>query len=137
MAKFIIAQKLNMSQMFTKDGKVVPVTILKAGPIKVVQVKTAAKYKYTAVQVGFGKKRNPNKAEAGHGAFKILAEFRTDEKDNFTKGDDIKVDTFAVGDKVKVTAEMKGRGFPGPIKRHGSHAPPRSPGPLPPNAATP
>src|SRR5258708_4972732 len=90
MAKFIIAQKLNMSQMFTKDGKVVPVTILKAGPIKVVQVKTAAKDKYTAVQVGFGKKRNPNKAEAGHGAFKILAEFRTDEKDNFTKGDDRK-----------------------------------------------
>ncbi|HEX9503888.1 MAG TPA: 50S ribosomal protein L3 [Patescibacteria group bacterium] len=128
MAKFIIAQKLNMSQMFTKDGKVVPVTILKAGPIKVVQVKTAAKDKYTAVQVGFGKKRNPNKAEAGHGAFKILAEFRTDEKDNFTKGDEIKVDTFAVGDKVKVTAEMKGRGFAGPIKRHGFHGAPASHG---------
>src|SRR5258708_15493335 len=128
MGKFIIAQKLNMSQMFTKDGKVVPVTILKAGPIKVVQVKTAAKDKYTAVQVGFGKKRNPNKAEAGHGAFKILAEFRTDEKDNFTKGDEIKVDTFAVGDKVKVTAEMKGRGFAGPIKRHGFHGAPASHG---------
>ena len=128
MNKFIIAQKLNMTQMFTKEGLVVPVTILKAGPVKVVQVKTAKKDKYTAVQVGFGKKRNPNKAEAGHGAFKILAEFRIDEKDNFTKGDEIKVDTFAVGDKVKVTAEMKGKGFAGPVKRHGFHGAPASHG---------
>jgi len=117
-----------MSQMFTKDGKVVPVTILKAGPVKVVQVKTLAKDKYSAVQVGFGKKNKPNKAEAGHGAHKILAEFRTDEKDNFSKGDEIKVDSFAIGDKVKVTAEMKGRGFAGPIKRHGFHGAPASHG---------
>src|SRR3989344_7744918 len=100
--KFILAEKLNMSQMFTKDGKVVPVTILKAGPVNVVQVKTAAKDKYTAVQVGFGKKKKPNKAEAGHGAFRVLAEFRTTDKDNFSKGDVIKVDTFAIGDFVKV-----------------------------------
>ncbi len=128
MAKFIIAQKLNMSQMFTKDGKVVPVTILKAGPVKVVQVKTAEKDKYTAVQVGFGKKRNATKAEAGHGAYKVLAEFRTTDKDTFAKGDEIKADTFAVGDLVKVTAEMKGRGFAGPIKRHGFHGAPASHG---------
>lgn len=117
-----------MTQMYTKDGKVVPVTILKAGPVKVVQVKTAAKDKYTAVQVGFGKKRNPNKASAGHGAFQILAEFRTNDKDNFSKGDEIKVDTFAIGDKVKVTAEMKGRGFAGPIKRYGFKGAPASHG---------
>ncbi|MBX4191304.1 MAG: 50S ribosomal protein L3 [Candidatus Doudnabacteria bacterium] len=128
MAKFIIAEKLNMSQMFTKDGKVVPVTILKAGPVKVVQVKTADKDKYTAVQVGFGKKKNPTKAEAGHGAYKVLAEFRTTDKENFSKGDEIKVDTFAIGDMVKVTAEMKGRGFAGPIKRHGFHGAPASHG---------
>ncbi|MEJ0021354.1 MAG: 50S ribosomal protein L3 [Candidatus Doudnabacteria bacterium] len=122
MSKFILAEKLNMSQMFTKDGKVVPVTILLAGPVKVVQVKTLDKDKYQAVQVGFGKKKNANKAELGHGkeagAFKTLAEFRISEKDSFEKGQEIKVDAFAVGDKVKVTAEMKGRGFAGPIKRY-------------------
>ncbi|OGE87781.1 MAG: 50S ribosomal protein L3 [Candidatus Doudnabacteria bacterium RIFCSPLOWO2_02_FULL_49_13] len=128
MAKFIIAEKLNMSQMFTKDGKVVPVTVLKAGPVMVVQVKTADKDKYTAVQVGFGKKKHPTKAEAGHGAFKTLAEFRTSDKDIFTKGQEIKVDTFVIGDKVKVTAEMKGRGFAGPIKRHGFKGAPASHG---------
>jgi large subunit ribosomal protein L3 len=117
-----------MSQMFTKDGKVVPVTILRAGPVKVVQVKTAQKDKYTAVQVGFGKKRKPNKAEAGHGAFQVLAEFRTDDKSTLAKGDEIKADTFAVGDKVKVTAEMKGRGFAGPIKKYGFHGAPASHG---------
>jgi large subunit ribosomal protein L3 len=101
MTKFIIAEKLKMSQMFTKDGKVVPVTILRAGPVKVVQVKTADKDKYTAVQVGFGKKRKPTKAMAGHGAFQVLAEFRTDDKDSFNKGDEIKADTFAIGDKVQ------------------------------------
>lgn len=117
-----------MSQMFGKDGKVVPVTILKAGPVQVVQVKTAQKDKYTAVQVGFGKKKNASKAQQGHGAFKTLAEFRTSDKDNFTQGQEIKVDFFAIGDKVKVTAEMKGRGFTGPVKRHGFHGAPASHG---------
>jgi large subunit ribosomal protein L3 len=132
MAKFILAEKLNMSQMFTKEGKVVPVTILQAGPVKVVQVKSLAKDKYTAVQVGFGRKKNPNKAEIGHGkevgTFSTLAEFRTDDKDSFTQGQEIKVDMFAVGDKVKVTAEMKGRGFAGPIKRYHFHGAPASHG---------
>ncbi len=128
MSKFILALKLNMSQMFAKDGKVVPVTILKAGPVRVVQVKTAAKDKYTAVQVGFGRKKHPNQSEAGHGAFQNLVEFRTGEKDTFNKGDEIKVDTFAIGDFVKVTAEMKGRGFAGPIKRYGFKGAPASHG---------
>src|SRR5947209_91940 len=105
MSKFILAEKLNMTQMFAKNGAVVPVTILKAGPVKVVQVKTLAKDKYSAVQVGFGKKRKANQAEAGHGkdvgTFRNLVEFRTEEKDGFTKGQEIKVDTFAVGDFVK------------------------------------
>jgi large subunit ribosomal protein L3 len=121
MAKFIIAEKLNMTQMFTADGKVVPVTILKAGPVKVVQVKTMDKDKYTAVQVGFGTKKSGNK-------FKKLSEFRIDEKDVYEKDQEIKVDTFAIGDKVKVTAEMKGRGFAGPIKRYGFHGAPASHG---------
>jgi len=132
MAKFILAEKLNMSQMFTKDGKVVPVTVLKAGPVKVVQVKTLAKDKYTAVQVGFGKKKHANQAEAGHGkdagVYHNLVEFRIGEKEEYTKGQEIKVDTFAVGDLVKVTAEMKGRGFAGPIKRYGFKGAPASHG---------
>ncbi len=113
MSKFILAEKLNMSQMFTKDGKVVPVTILKAGPVKVTQVKTQDKDKYSAVQVGYKK---------------MKAEFRISDKDNFSKDQEIKVDSFAVGDMVKVTGEMKGRGFAGPIKRHGFHGAPASHG---------
>lgn len=132
MTKFIIAEKLKMSQMFTKDGKVVPVTILKAGPVKVTQVRTAEKDKYLAVQVGFGKKRKASKAEKGHGkelgAFQTVAEFRVDDIKDYSFGQEIKADTFAVGDMVKVTASMKGRGFAGPIKRHGFHGAPASHG---------
>jgi len=132
MTKFILAEKLNMSQIFTKDGKSVPVTILKAGPVKVVQVKTVEKDKYTAVQVGFGKKRKPNKAELGHGkelgAFKDLAEFRVDDSSKFTRGQEIKADVFEVGDMVKVTGEMKGRGFAGPVKKYGFKGAPASHG---------
>src|SRR5687768_12657857 len=132
MSKFILAEKLNMSQMFTKDGKVVPVTILRAKPVKVVQVKTMEKDKYSAVQVGFGRKKKPTKASMGHtkelGSFLNLVEFRTDGKTEFTRGQEIKVDSFTIGDFVKVTAEMKGRGFAGPIKRHGFHGAPASHG---------
>lgn len=132
MSKFILAEKLNMSQMFTKAGLAVPVTILQAGPIKVTQVKTAAKDKYTAVQVGFVQKKKTNQAEQGHGkdvgVFRNVAEFRTGDKDEYTKGQEIKVDTFAIGDFVKVTAEMKGRGFAGPIKRYGFKGAPASHG---------
>jgi len=132
MSKFILAEKLNMSQVFAEGGKVVPVTILKAGPIKVVQVKTADKDKYQAVQVGFGKKKKATKASAGHtkelGNFMNLVEFRVEDSSTYSRGQEIKADTFAVGDKVKVTAEMKGRGFAGPIKRHGFHGAPASHG---------
>jgi large subunit ribosomal protein L3 len=132
MSKFILAEKLNMSQIFAEGGKVVPVTILKAGPIKVVQVKTEDKDKYQAVQVGFGKKKKATKAAAGHtkelGNFMNLFEFRVEDSSAYSRGQEIKADTFTVGDKVKVTAEMKGRGFAGPIKRHGFHGAPASHG---------
>lgn len=132
MSKFILAEKLNMTQIFAEGGKVVPVTVLKAGPVKVVQVRTADKDKYQAVQVGFGKKRKTTKALAGHtkelGNFMDLVEFRVDDSSVYSRGQEIKADTFAVGDKVKVTAEMKGRGFAGPIKRHGFHGAPASHG---------
>lgn len=112
MKKFILAQKMNMSQIFNKDGKVVPITILRAGPVKVTAVKTPEKDKYSAVQVGLGKK---------------LAEFRTEAND-LSLGQEIKVDSFAVGDLVKVTATMKGRGFAGAVKRHGFAGAPASHG---------
>ena len=121
-----------MSQMFTKDGKVVPVTILRAGPVKIVQIKTAEKDKYLAVQVGFGKKTKANQATSGHakdlGIFRNLVEFRVDEIKDYSRGQEIKADTFAVGDMVKVTGEMKGRGFAGPIKRYGFKGAPASHG---------
>ena len=107
--------------MFTDKGIVVPVTILKAGPVKVTLVRTMDKDKYTAVQVGFGKKKTGNK-------FKKLVEFRTDDKDSYSTGDEIKADTFIIGDKVKVTAEMKGEGFAGPVKRWHFHGAPASHG---------
>jgi len=132
MKKFIVAEKINMSQMFTEAGKVVPVTILKAGPVKVTQVKTADKDKYTAVQVGFGKRKNVSKAVSGHtkdlGSFMKIVEFRVDSVEGIERGQQIKVDTFAVGDMVKITGQMKGRGFAGPIKRYGFHGAPASHG---------
>lgn len=130
--KFIVAEKLHMSQIFGKDGKVVPVTILKAAPVKVTQVKTADKDKYTAVQVGFGKKRNHTKAALGHmkelGKFAKLVEFRIPAEAVFERGQEIKVDSFEVGDLVKVTSEMKGRGFAGPIKKYGFAGQPKTHG---------
>jgi large subunit ribosomal protein L3 len=110
----------------------VPVTILKAAPNKVIQVKTSDKDKYQAVQLGYGKKKNSNKALRGHtkdlGNFARLAEFRVDDASKFSRGQEIKVESFAIGDKVSVTAAMKGRGFAGPIKRHGFHGAPASHG---------
>ncbi|HEV8601212.1 MAG TPA: 50S ribosomal protein L3 [Patescibacteria group bacterium] len=132
MKKFILAEKLNMSQIFAKDGKVIPVTILKAGPVKVTQVKTKELDKYSAVQVGFGRRKNATQALKGHtkelGNFKKLAEFRMDDVAGLTRGQEIKVDTFVAGDFVKVTAEMKGRGFAGPIKKYGFKGAPASHG---------
>ncbi len=121
-----------MSQIFAADGKVVPVTILKSTGVKVTQVKTADKDKYSAVQIGFGKKRNASKALAGHtkelGNFAKIMEFRVEDSKAYERGQVLKVDTFTVGDFVKVTAEMKGRGFAGPVKRHGFHGAPATHG---------
>jgi large subunit ribosomal protein L3 len=132
MSKFLIAEKLHMSQIFTKDGKVVPVTILKAQPNKITQIRTIDRDKYQAVQLGFGRKKRETKALVGHtkelGNFAHLMEFRVEDSSKYTRGQEIKVDTFEIGDKVKVTAEMKGRGFAGPIKRHGFHGAPKTHG---------
>jgi large subunit ribosomal protein L3 len=130
--KFIVAEKLHMSQVFDKEGRVVPVTILKAPGVKITQVKTTEKDKYTAVQVGVGKKKKVTKTLAGHtkglGNFQVLTEFRVSDAKDMEVGQDIKLDSFEVGDVVKVTAQMKGRGFTGAVKRHGFAGAPKSHG---------
>ncbi|MBI2607793.1 MAG: 50S ribosomal protein L3 [Candidatus Doudnabacteria bacterium] len=122
MSKFLIAEKLHMSQIFAADGRVIPVTILKSPGVKVTQVKGPEKDKYSAVQVGAGKRKKLNKAMGGHlkdlGNFQVLKEFRVEDSAKFKRGDEIKLDTFVAGDKVKVTAQMKGRGFAGPVKKY-------------------
>jgi large subunit ribosomal protein L3 len=115
--KIILAKKLEMSQLFNEEGKVVPVTILEAGPVKITQIKSQDKDKYQAIQVGFGQKKD---------GFCWLKEFVLDNNKkegkkeiDFKVGDEIKVDIFKEGDKVIVSGESKGKGFQGVVKRHG------------------
>ncbi len=123
-----------MTQFFGEDGSSNAVTVLDVEPLIVTQVKTKEKDGYTAVQVGGGikKEKNISKAVRGHlkdlGNFRDIKEFRMDEVSNFTRGDKIGLDTFAVGDKVEVSAVSKGKGFQGVVKRHGFHGGPRSHG---------
>ena len=124
--KFILGRKLGMSQIYDEKGEVIPVTVVEAEPNTVLQIKNKEKDKYEAVQVGFGarKEKNINKQQKGHyrglGNFAILREFRMLKSDfNGKVGDKIGVDTFEVGDAVRVTGMTKGRGFQGVVKRHG------------------
>jgi large subunit ribosomal protein L3 len=123
--KYILGTKEKMSQIFTEDGKSVPVTIVKAGPIVVTQVKTKKIDGYNAVQFGFGEK-NPNnisKPMKGHikdlGNFRTLKEIRLKEDGDLKVGDKITAEVFADGDKVITTSISKGKGFQGVVKRHG------------------
>ena len=134
MAKFILGRKLNMTQKFQEDGRVVPVTVVEAGPCTVVQVKNNDKDGYNAVQVGYAtkNKRGINKPLAGHlkklDSFRYLKEFRLDNVENFERSKVFDVTSFAVGDNLKVTATSKGKGFQGVVKRHGFHGSPASHG---------
>ena len=130
MKKAILAKKLGMTQIFTENGTVIPVTVLEAGPCLVVQKKTVEKDGYTALQVGFGeaKAKHINKPVKGHfearlGANanqrRILREFRLEDCDAFEVGAEIKADFFAAGDQVDISGISKGKGFQGAIKRHG------------------
>lgn len=124
--KFILAIKEKMSQIFDEGGKIIPVTIVKAGPVKITQIKTKEKDGYMAIQVGFGNKKKISKPLLGHlknlGKFKWLKEFKiTDKNPELKVGDEIKVDIFERGDKVKIIGTSKGKGFQGVVKRHGFH----------------
>lgn len=134
--KFILGTKQNMTQIFDDKGMVHPVTVLKATPMTVTQVK-GAKDGYTAVQVGFGERnpKNLSKALKGHMAkagegksFMYLREFRVEGEPTFKVGDVIDLSTFAPGDMVTVTGTSKGKGFQGVVKRHGFKGGPRSHG---------
>jgi large subunit ribosomal protein L3 len=137
--KFILATKQNMTQIFDDEGVVHPVTVLKAGPVVVTQIKTkSGKDGYSAVQVGFGERnaKNINKPMKGHmkelGNFSTLKEFTTESKNidmpDMKVGDKVDVSIFAKGDKVTVSGTSKGKGFQGVVKRHGFHGGPRSHG---------
>ena len=129
MKKGIVGKKIGMTQIFTEDGRLIPVTVIQAGPCPVVQKKTVENDGYAAVQMGYGdvKPQRLNKPEKGHFAKadvapkKTLKEFRLDNSDALNVGDVVKADTFAVGDSVDVSGTSKGKGFAGAIKRHNQH----------------
>ena len=128
MQKAIIGKKIGMTQIFNAEGKVVPVTLIEAGPCFVVQRKTAETDGYEAVQLGFGevKEKHVTKALRGHFAKsgvslkKVLKEFRLDEI-TANVGDELKADVFSEGERVDVTGISKGKGYAGVIKRFGTH----------------
>lgn len=129
MNKAIIGKKLGMTQIFSADGKVIPVTVVEAGPCPVVQIKTVGNDGYEAVKVGFGNvdEKRVNKPDAGQfkkvgvAPLKVLKEFRLDNVSAYTVGQVITVDTFVAGDKVDVVGLTKGHGFSGVIKRWNQH----------------
>jgi large subunit ribosomal protein L3 len=152
MSKGILGKKVGMTQIFTNDGELIPITVIKATPNVVLQVKTIKTDGYEAIQVGFDDKREilTNKPTKGHVAKanttpkRFIREFRNVELGDYEVGKEIKVDVFKAGDIVDVTGTSKGKGFQGAIKRHkqargpmshGSryHRRPGSMGPVAPN----
>ena len=140
MKKAIVGKKIGMTQIFTEDGRLVPVTVIEAGPCTVVQTKTVESDGYTAVQVGFGE-LTEKRAEklltkpvqghfkkAGVVAKRVLREFRFDDCSGYNVGDELKVDQFAKGDKIDVTGTSKGHGYTGAIQRWNQHIGPKAHG---------
>ena len=129
MNKAIIGKKLGMTQVFSADGKVIPVTVIAAGPCPVVQVKTLERDGYSAVKLGFDevKENTLNKPQAGLfkkanvPAQKVLREFRLENAESMKVGDVVTCETFAEGDKIDVSGVSKGHGFTGVIKRWNNH----------------
>jgi len=123
--KGILGEKLGMTQIFTEDGRAVPVTVIQAGPCRVLQLKTPESDGYSAIQLGFASRKRTNKPMAGH--FKKadaeparhIVELRTDDAASYALGQELKVDLFAAGDITDVIGVSKGKGFAGVMKRHG------------------
>ena len=140
MKKGIVGKKIGMTQIFTEDGRLIPVTVIEAGPCPVVQKKTVEKDGYEAIQVGFDAYA-PNRAEKlvnkpvkGHFAkandapTRKLRELRLEDCSAYNVGDVVKVDVFAAGDKIDVTGTSKGHGFTGVIQRWNQHTGPMAHG---------
>ncbi len=125
--KGVLGTKLGMTQVFADDGKMVPVTVVEAGPCVVTAVRTPDADGYAAVQLGYGEvdPRKVNKPEAGHfmkagvTPRRYLVELRTDDASDYTLGQEVTAEAFAPGELVDVTARSKGKGFAGVMKRHG------------------
>lgn len=134
--KAIIGKKVGMTQIFDADGKVIPCTVIEAGPCTVTQLKTEEKEGYNAVQFGFAdvKERKLNKPQKGHlkksgdALKKYLKEFRFEDTSSYNLGDVVKADAFAEGDAVDVTGTSKGKGYAGVIKRFNAGRSPMSHG---------
>lgn len=127
MAKFILAKKEKMTQFFNEDGSVVPVTLISAGPIVAVQIKTKEKDGYDAIQFGFEEKKKGKKNKK---TFRYLREFSAqgESASGWKIGDIIDVSIFEKGDKITVSGISKSKGFQGVVKRHGFHGGPRTHG---------
>ena len=129
MKKAILGKKLGMTQVFSPEGAVIPVTVVEAGPCLVVQVKNDEKDGYKAVVVAFEKQKaqRVNKPlsgafkKAGTDCYKVLKELKFENADEYSLGQEIKADIFAEGDKVDVTGTTRGRGFTGVIQRWNQH----------------
>ncbi len=129
MKKAILGKKLGMTQVFTPEGTVIPVTVVEAGPCPVVQIKNDEKDGYNAVVVAFEKQKaqRVNKPlsgafkKAGTDCYKVLKELKFENANEYSLGQEIKVDIFAEGDKVDVTGTTRGRGFTGVIQRWNQH----------------
>lgn len=123
----LIGKKIGMTNVFSANGRLIPVTVVQAGPCVVTQVKTEDRDGYNALQLGFDEKKveKLNKPIAGHlkkttdKGFRVLREFRTDDPGKIESGTTLSIDMFSVGDKVNISGISKGRGFQGTIKRHG------------------
>jgi len=130
--KFILGKKIEMTQRFKEDGKVVPVTVVSSGPCVVTQVKFLDNDGYLAVQVGYGQKKKIAKPLKGHlkglDNFHYLKEFRVEKEAAIKRGHKITVQSFKPGDIVTVVGTSKGRGFQGVVKRHGFKGGPGSHG---------
>lgn len=127
MLQGILGTKVGMTHLFTDDGRMVPVTVIQAGPVYITQIKTQEIDNYTAVQVGFGEAKDKHLTFPKYGHLKkagvgknlrTLREFRVDATDGIELGQEFKADIFAEGDKVTVTGDSKGRGFAGGVKRY-------------------
>jgi large subunit ribosomal protein L3 len=127
MCKGLMGKKLGMTGLFASDGRVIPVTVIQAGPCVVTQIKTQATDGYNALQLGFGevKPRHVTKPRQGHfrksgeTCFRHLQEFPVDRPEDFSVGQRITLDIFSVGERVDVSGTTKGRGFAGVIKKEG------------------